>query len=182
MLYFIRHGKTNHNADKLLAGHCDIPLNEEGLIQAKQAALSGKDLNIDLIYCSPLIRAKQTCNEINKYHNAKVIIREELIERNFGKYESKGYSCVNGKNCWNYYDHTYDEEIEPLRDVFKRVYFLLDEIKEEYKNKNVLIVGHNDIGRAVYCYFNGIVNNGDLLELNMSNAEIFEFKEKKRIK
>ena len=78
MLYFTRHGQTNHNANKLLAGHYDIPLNEEGLKQAKQAGINAKDIEIDLIYCSPLIRAKQTCNEINKYHNAEVIIKEEL--------------------------------------------------------------------------------------------------------
>ena len=181
MLYFIRHGKTNHNVNKLLAGHCDIPLNEEGLNQAKQAGVNGKDLKIDLIYCSPLIRAKQTCDEINEYHNTRVIIKEELIERDFGKYESKEYLLIDGEKCWNYYDNTYDNEIEPLKDVFKRVYTFLNQIKKEYENKNILIVAHNDIGRAIYCYFNGIPKDGNLRDLNMSNAEIFSF-EKKRIK
>ena len=114
MLYFIRHGKTNHNANKLLAGHCDIPLNEEGINQAKQAGINGKDLKIDVIYCSPLIRAKQTCNEINKYHNVKVIIKEELIERDFGKYESKDYSSIDGDKVWNYYCDEYSEDMETI--------------------------------------------------------------------
>lgn len=42
MLYFVRHGKTNHNVNQLLAGRCDIPLNEEGLNQAKQQQLMVK--------------------------------------------------------------------------------------------------------------------------------------------
>ena len=175
MLYFIRHGQTNHNANKLLAGRCDIELNEVGLEQAKIASDNCRGLNIDLIYCSPLIRAKQTCDEINKNHDCKVIIKDELIERSFGKYESKPYGCVEGKKCWNYYDNTYDNEVEPLRDVFKRVHSFLDEIKEECKNGNVLIVAHNDVGRAIHCYFNGIVNKGDLLELSMPNASVVEY-------
>lgn len=181
MLYFTRHGKTNHNANKLLSGHYDIPLNEEGLYQAKQAGMNAKDIKIDLIYCSPLIRAKQTCNEINKYHNAEVIIKEELIERDFGKYESKEYSLIDGEKCWNYYDDTYDKEIEPLKRVFERVYEFLDKIKEESKYKNILIVAHNDIGRAIYCYFNGIPRDGNLRNLTMGNGEFIKF-EKKRIK
>ena len=51
MLYFIRHGQTNHNANKLLAGHCDIELNDIGLEQAKLAGDNCKDLNINVIYC-----------------------------------------------------------------------------------------------------------------------------------
>ena len=180
MLYFVRHGQTNHNSNKLLAGHCDIELNETGLKQADEAAVNSKDLKIDLIYCSPLIRARQTCDAINKYHGCDVIVKEDLIERSFGKYESCSYGCVDGEKCWNYYDETYDDEVEPLRDVFKRVSEFLDSIKEEYKNKNVLIVAHNDIGRAIYCYFNGIPKDGNVRDINSSNAEITEYTSKKR--
>lgn len=180
MLYFVRHGQTNHNLNKLLAGHCDVELNDTGLKQAKLAAENASNLKIDLIYCSPLIRAKQTCNEINKFHNCDVLIRNELIERSFGKYESCEYGCIDGEKCWNYYDETYDDEIEPLRDVFKRVSDFLDSIKEEYSDKNILIVAHNDIGRAIYCYFNGVPKDGNVREINSSNAQIQEFSSKKR--
>lgn len=107
-----------------------------------------------------------------------MIIKEELMERDFGKYESKKYSLIYGEKCWNYYDNTYDREIEPLKKVFKRVYAFLDEIKEEYHSKNVLIVAHNDIGREIYCYFNGISKGGNLRDLNMRNAEILKIEEK----
>ena len=91
MLYFVRHGQTNHNLNKLLAGRCDIELNETGIEQAKKARDNAKNLKIDLIMCSPLIRAKQTCLIINQKHAAPIIIKDELIERDFGKYESKEY-------------------------------------------------------------------------------------------
>ena len=175
MLYFVRHGQTNHNLNKLLAGRCDVELNETGMKQASDISLKCREMQIDLIYCSPLIRAKQTCKEINKFHNCKVVFDDALLERDFGKYESCAYSSVDGKKCWNYYLNTYDEEIEPLREVFKRVYSFLDKIKENFKNKNILIVAHNDIGRAIYCYFNGIPKDGDLLSLNTGNANIMSY-------
>ena len=172
MLYFVRHGQTNHNLNKLLAGRCDVQLNEKGIEQAKESACKSKAIKIDRIYCSPLTRAKQTCMIINKEHNVDVLIRDELIERDFGNYESKDYSSIDGEKCWNYNLDTYDNEIEPLRAVFKRVYSFLDEIKDEYKKKNILIVAHNDIGRAIYCYFNGIPKDGNLRDINMANADI----------
>lgn len=175
MIYFVRHGQTNHNLNKLLAGRCDIPLNENGIQQANEVTNKSKDISFDLIFCSPLLRARQTCEIINKDRNAKVVIKNELIERDFGIYESKEYSSIESVKAWNYYDDTYDKEMESLKDVFKRVNKVLEEIKSDYKDKNILIVAHNDIGRAIHCYFHGIPENGELLDISFSNADIVEF-------
>ena len=182
MLYFIRHGKTDYNLNNLLAGRCDIGLNEEGFYQAKEAKLDSKKIELYLIFCSPLLRAKQTCLIINEEHNAPVIIKDELIERDFKLYEGKQYSCINGDEAWNYYLDAYEGELETIKEVFERVYKFLDEIKDKYKEKNILIVAHNDIGRAIHCYFNGIPEDGNLRNLSMPNAKIikYNFKENKK--
>ncbi|MFR6562458.1 MAG: histidine phosphatase family protein [Eubacterium ventriosum] len=60
MLYIMRHGKTDWNAKHKLQGRTDIPLNEEGIQMAEQAKEKYKDVNFDICYCSPLVRAKQT--------------------------------------------------------------------------------------------------------------------------
>ena len=182
MLYFVRHGQTNHNLNKLLAGRCDIDLNETGIKQAKETSKKAKDLKIDLILCSPLKRAKQTCLIINKEHNAPIVIKEELLERDFGIYESKDYSCIEGDKAWNYYLDAYAGEMETIKEVFERVYKLLDEIEEKYSNKNIIIVAHNDIGRAIHCYFNKIPNDGDVRCFGVQNSQILEYEWKKMIK
>lgn len=175
MLYFIRHGQTDYNLNKKLAGRVNIALNEFGKLQAKEIAITIKDINIDIIFCSPLIRAQQTCSIINENRNVEVILKEELVERDFGKYEGKNYSKIDGEKCWNYFDNTYDKKIETLKDVFGRVYNFLDNIKNRYKDKNVLIVAHNDIGRAIHCYFNGLPIDGNVKEINFSNAKIYKY-------
>ena len=57
MLYIMRHGKTEWNVRHKLQGRTDIPLNEEGRKMAEKAHEEYKDINIDICYCSPLVRA-----------------------------------------------------------------------------------------------------------------------------
>ena len=175
MLYFIRHGQTNQNIEGILTGRLDIPLNETGVKQVEQAGIDAKNLKIDLIFCSPLERARQTCDAINKYHNAEVIITDEVIERTYGIYEGKHNSSVNKEKMWDYFDDTYIKVMETPKELFGRIYAFLDKIKKEYKDKNILIVAHNGVGRAIHCYFNGLPIDGNLLSLNMPNAKVIEY-------
>ncbi|MEK1831722.1 histidine phosphatase family protein [Priestia megaterium] len=64
MLYLIRHGQTDWNKNKLIQGHADIPLNEAGKQQAKRVAERFRDIHIDVIYTSDLLRAQETAREI----------------------------------------------------------------------------------------------------------------------
>lgn len=176
MLYFVRHGQTDHNINHILTGRLDVPLNETGLKQVEQVGIDSKDLKIDIIFRSPLNRVKQTCEAINKYHNAPVIVSEELIERSYGKYEGKTLASIDREKSWNYFEDMYLKVMETPRELFGRVYAFLDKIKVEYKDKNILIVAHNGIGRAIYCYFNGIPSDGNLLSFEMPNAKIIEYK------
>lgn len=176
MLYFVRHGQTNDNINHILTGRLNTPLNETGLKQVEQAGMDAKDLNIDIIFCSPLDRAKKTCEAINKHHNAKVVVTEDLIERTYGKFEGKSSSSIDREKSWNYFEDMYINIMETPRELFGRVYAFLDKVKEEYLDKDVLIVAHNGIGRAIYCYFNGIPRDGNLLSFEMPNAKVVTYK------
>lgn len=46
-----------------------------------------KNEKIDLILCSPLKRAIQTAQIINKERNIRIIIDERISERDFGEFE-----------------------------------------------------------------------------------------------
>ncbi|MBQ3946407.1 MAG: histidine phosphatase family protein, partial [Alphaproteobacteria bacterium] len=84
--YIVRHGQTDYNKEHKLQGRLDTPLNETGMEQAKTIAESLKDIHFDVIYYSPLTRAKQTTDELIKTHSeAKVLEAKEIIERDFGE-------------------------------------------------------------------------------------------------
>lgn len=61
--YFMRHGQTDANLQRRLSdGFDDSPLNETGREQAKQSgqALRAKNTQFDVIFASPLVRARET--------------------------------------------------------------------------------------------------------------------------
>ena len=72
-MFVTRHGQTNWNKEGKVQGLADIELNEEGIKQA----LTTKELldsePIDLILCSPLLRARQTAEIIKGDRDVKII-------------------------------------------------------------------------------------------------------------
>ena len=87
MLYIMRHGKTDWNIQHKLQGRTDIPLNEEGRQMAKQAREDYLNIPIDICYCSPLIRARETAELVLQGRNIPILCDDRLIEMGFGIYE-----------------------------------------------------------------------------------------------
>ena len=181
-LYVIRHGQTDWNVAGKCQGKTDIELNNTGIEQAKKARQKIKDYNIDLIICSPLKRARKTAEIINEVINCKIICDERISERNCGNIEGTTKSEWNkivedDVNIINNYNLNWSKQnVEPIRDVCKRVWNLLDEIQKEYKDKNILIVTHGGTCRAINAYFNGISEDGTVVSANIKNCEIKEYK------
>ena len=83
-ILIIRHGQTAWNKKKRLQGHSDIPLNEEGRLQALTLAKTLQIEPLDVIFSSDLQRARQTANEIARYHQLTVHTDQALRERCYG--------------------------------------------------------------------------------------------------
>lgn len=173
-LYVIRHGRTNCNDQGKYNGKLDEDINETGIEQAKLVSKEIEKLNIDLIICSPLLRTKHTCDIIN-INNIPVIYDKRLEERDCGKLTNENLGDFYFTDYWNYYSDKKIEGLETIPELFERIAFFLDEIKEKYKNKNILLVTHGGIARGVYFYFNRIPEDGDLKNFGSSNCGIKEY-------
>ena len=79
-LYVIRHGLTKCNIEKKYNGKLDEDINETGILQAKKVQEIIKNIDIDLIICSPLLRTRHTCNIIN-INDVPVIFDNRIEER-----------------------------------------------------------------------------------------------------
>jgi len=178
MIYITRHGQTDWNVLKKVMGKCDEPLNEKGIEQAKIVKKTLKDTHFDLIICSPLLRAKQTALIINEDRNVDIIYDDRISERNFGELEGLETKEFDFDGYWDYYKNIRYEKAENIQDFFERVYNFLDKIKEEYKDKRVLIVAHGGISIPVNCYFNGIPEDDNLLRLVLGNCEVAKYQYK----
>lgn len=87
--WYLRHGETDWNARDLSQGNVDIPLNANGIAQAKLAAERLRGLGIVTIVASPLGRAKVTAEYAAAVLGLPVAIDEGLREVAFGEQEGK---------------------------------------------------------------------------------------------
>lgn len=159
MLYIMRHGKTEWNAMHKLQGRTDIPLNEEGREMAEKAREEYKNLNIDICYCSPLVRAKETAEIVLRGRNIPILTDDRLVEMSFGEYEGVENSfhipdCPINVLYQNPAEYT--ESIggaETFQELFKRTGEFLKEIIEPglQQGKDILIVGHGAMNASIVC-------------------------------
>jgi len=146
MLY-IRHGQTDWNAKRLIQGRTDIPLNNIGREQAKAQAVILAEQSIDVVYCSPLQRARETAEIINQKLNLPLQIDNRLIERNYGFCEGKPLAGQLNEAKFT------QNGAELLLDLRARVSNFLHEIAKKHDSQTVLVVAHGGIGRMVQeCY------------------------------
>ena len=75
-IFIVRHGETEWNRTNRFQGISDIPLNKKGKAQAEALAHALKDEAIDVVYSSPLIRAKETARAIQHFHPSSLFFEE----------------------------------------------------------------------------------------------------------
>ena len=94
LICLVRHGQTDWNRAHLIQGRFDNPLNDTGKEQLYQTGLKIKNLNItwDVYLSSPLSRAiesQQIIKNVLTGSKDNIIIRPNLIEREFGDADGK---------------------------------------------------------------------------------------------
>lgn len=151
----IRHGQTDWNKERILQGTQDIPLNEVGLQQAEVAHESLKDEHIDIVFCSPLIRTRQTAEAILKGRDIPVIYDERIVERRFGVAEGKSTSEIDFNATWVPGQPPMYEGMETFEMLLERITDFFDDIYEKYKDKTVLVVTHGGVSIVCGYYFCG---------------------------
>lgn len=180
ILYIARHGETEKNREGLLLGQKDVELNETGIKQAHELGKKMEKLNIDLIISSSMTRAKQTAEIINGYIHKTVKIEPRLIERNIGVYDGLTLKEVQEKFQKGYtskmaYNKT-PPDGESSQEVQERVFAVMDELKKNCHDKNILIISHSFIIRMINKYFNPNISADDFFNFTLKNVEVREFK------
>ena len=84
LIYLLRHGLTEYNAQKRYQGQRDIPLSAEGLSQLRRA-----DIDPKVVYITPLQRTAQTARVL--FPEAELVAVKDLQEMCFGSFEGKNY-------------------------------------------------------------------------------------------
>jgi len=178
--FLLRHGKTIHQAEKkniiYFYPDDDPPcvLLDEGIKEVKLAGEALKGKNIDLIFSSDILRAKQTAEivaELINYDLEKIVYDTRLRDVNWGIFGGK-----NKEDAWAYYDNDMIKKFElgvpqgeSWNECRSRMVEVLKEIENNFVNKNILIVSHGDPLLLLEGYMRS--NSNEELMLKMSRKE-----------
>ena len=169
MLSLIRHGQTDWNAADRMQGTSDIPLNDTGRQQARDAVALLADFDWDVIVSSPLERARETAEIIADGLGLELGRSYDLlIERHYG--EGEGLTKPEIEERWN---GDSCPGLEGLDSVVERGIASLEQIADDYPGKRVIVVCHGTIirytlsqlaGREFDHIVNGSISNVERLE------------------
>ena len=168
---FIRHAESEYNRDGIWAGRANCSLTDKGIKAAQEL---GKSINkkFDIIYCSPLKRAKQTLFAI--IPEAKPIYDDRIIEISIGEWENTKKELYPKELRELFRKGLYTPPgAETHNDVNKRVCNFIEEQFEQFHNdEKILVVTHNGIMRAVKRIFMNRTN--DIMSKNLGTIVLSE--------
>ena len=180
-IYIARHGQDEDNANGILNGRRDTPLTAIGVKQASNLADAIRDagLRFDIVYCSPLKRARMTANIIA----TRLRLRWPtaiwlLIERNFGVMTGKSMKDIHqlcGPNVVKTDTITYflsPEGAETFPQLMDRARLFLKELCSVQPDGNVLLVTHGDIGKMIFAVYYGLDWQTVLTMFHFGNSEL----------
>ncbi len=164
IIYYVRHGETDWNAELRFQGQQDIPLNPKGQQQAnengrKLSDLLGKAEGLEFI-SSPLGRARETMERIRGEMGLPVVeysIEKRLIEVSYGDLEGTTQPEMKAQNRERYYYRKNNPwtfrpiDGESHEDVLKRVSQWHSTIKED-----CVVAAHGAVGRVLRYYLLGL--------------------------
>ncbi len=141
----IRHGQTDWNAQRRLQGSTDIPLNDVGRDQARDAVEALAGYGWDAIVSSPLSRAAETADLIAAGLGLTVARRvPDLTERSFGPAEGlQDGPELDALRTPGGFRGAEDED-----EAAGRGLAALEALAEEFRGGRVLVVTHGSLLRV----------------------------------
>ncbi len=145
-LILVRHGETEWVRQHRYQGSTDIPLNRQGILQARATGKALKASKPKLIYSSAMQRANQTAQEIARICRKKITVDPRLNELSFGKWEghrhakisdqfpaaSKAWYLANWNSC--------PPDGESLKSLSQRIGSFLKDLSKHYSKKSTCVI------------------------------------------
>ena len=183
MLYIMRHGRTDWNDRHKLQGRTDVPLNEEGRRMAEKAAEEYRDVPLDVCWCSPLIRARETAEIVLRGRDVPIFTDDRLREMSFGEYEGleNSFSIPDCPvNVIFQAPEKYTASVggaETFDELFARTGSFLREVIDPLveAGKDVLIVGHGAMNLSIISQVRNLERK-DFWSTGIENCEMIRLK------
>ncbi len=167
-IYLIRHGQTTGDTEDRYGGAYDDELSDKGKIQAKELANKLSNSGIQILFCSPLIRAQQTVKILNLKLGCESKTIESLKERNkngiltgMTKSEAKIRYPKLFEELKNYRSQIQGAESQD--DFVERIKKVFEEVTSGENYSTIGVVTH---GGPIWAILSDILNYGGIVDIS----------------
>lgn len=177
-VYLLRHGHIENGSEKRYLGRTDIPLDQQGIEQARMLHDYFKTIALDMVFTSPLQRCVQTAEIICKAKTIHYETVEAFSEINMGDWENVPMAQIQSAFPDLYAQRGEDMENftppngESFHDVAGRAKYAFDAITYHAKG-TILIVAHAGVNRMILTSILGVTIN-DMFSIEQPYACINE--------
>jgi probable phosphoglycerate mutase len=181
-VYLARHGQTAYNLEGRFQGHLPVPLDELGRAQALELAERAAAHDFAALWCSPLLRARETAAAVERRTGLSAREDARLVETDAGEWTDLSFAEVRASAPEAFAAFVAGERAfafpggESLVHQQERVSEALSEI--EQGELPALVVCHGMVIRAALSWRAGRwlthterVPNGALVPLDPAEAE-----------
>jgi broad specificity phosphatase PhoE len=143
VLHLVRHGEV-HNPRKVLYGRLPrFGLSANGRRQARETALFLSDAPLRAVFTSPLLRARQTAEEIRARHPHLSLRRDSRLNEVRTVYEGVPGDQIDRKRGDIYTG--VPAPFEQPADIFRRMEGFLRYVRRHFAGEQVAAVSHGDV-------------------------------------
>lgn len=177
IVYLARHGQTRWNVERRAQGLRRVPLNESGRKQARRLARFFQKVMLDKVYASPALRARQTAKIIAP--KQKILVSKGFRERELQFHD--GLTLKQVKKIIPDIEQQWERDGidwkppgggETLREFQKRAVKAFKQLINQNKGKQVLVVTHGSVMKAVTHWLHDGKPEGYLRVRKIQNAEV----------
>jgi probable phosphoglycerate mutase len=160
-IYLLRHGEIEREAEKRLIGQTDVPLSSVGRTQALGWSIALEQTTIHTIYCSDLIRSRETGEIIAAGHPRSVSVIPGLREIDLGRWDGLTEAEVKSRFPGEWEKRGLNIAVyrpqggESFTDLYQRVIPAFESIRGD-REDIVIVVGHAGVNRMVLCHVLGM--------------------------
>lgn len=178
----VRHGATPWNRDGLVQGWTDIPLSEDGRLQAARAADALSAHRIGRVLASDLSRARETADIIAARLGLGVESHAGLREYHCGRWEGRPYLAIRSEEHEAFWGWFNDPDVpapggESMRQAAARAVPVLEAAVERHAAEEgaLLVVSHGGINRLLAGHLLGLpIEAAKRMRLDNGSISVFE--------
>ena len=96
-VYLARHGQTAYNLEGRFQGQLPVPLDATGRAQAAELAERASQHNFQVLWCSPLLRARETADIVGARIGLQAREDARLMETDAGDWTNRSFAEVRAE-------------------------------------------------------------------------------------